>query len=115
MFDDSAEESFTYTPPEGSFISGDHHADVTLSVSGGGLIGNLSLDQGVFRGPTDGTQITITGSAYVQTLIDSDSTHDIETNPFNDSDTDTDTVRLRVIDKTVIPSIALVTRPVRFS
>src|SRR6056300_758803 len=62
MFDDSTEESFTYTPPEGSFISGDHHADVTLSVSGGGLIGNLSLDQGVFRGPTDGTQITITGS-----------------------------------------------------
>ena len=115
MFDDSAEESFTYTPPEGSFVSGDHHDDVTLSVSGGGLIGNLSLDQGVFRGPTDGTEITITGRAFVQTLIDSDSTHDIETNPFNDSDTDTDTVRLRVIDKTVIPSIALVTRPVRFS
>ena len=110
-FNDSAQETFTYTPPSGSYISGDPGLS-SMTVSGGGLVGTLSLSQGVVVGPTDGTQISLTGSAHVQTLIDSDSTHNISTNPVNDSDTDTDTVRIRVIDKVVLPAIALVTRPV---
>jgi hypothetical protein len=110
-FNDSAEETFTYTPPTGSYISGDPGLS-SMTVSGGGLIGTLSLSQGVVVGPTDGTQISLTGSAHIETLIDSDSTHNIGTSPVNDSDTDTDTVRIRVIDKVVLPAIALVTRPV---
>ena len=112
QFDDSDSETITYTPPKGSYIAGDHHADVTLTVSGGGLSGTLSLDQGVVVGPTDGTQISMVGEAHVITLTDSDSTHSLSTNPVNDSDTDTDTVRLRVLDKVIVPSLALVTRPV---
>ena len=83
-----------------------------MTVSGGGLSGTLSLNRGVVVGPTDGTQISMVGEAHIITLTDSDSTHSISTSPVNDSDTDTDTVRLRVLDKVVIPSIALVTRPV---
>lgn len=126
MFEDSAEKSVNYSPPKGSFITGDRHADASLTVSGGGLLGNLSLDQGIIYGPTDGTAITITGKAYVQTLIDSDSTHTlidsdsthvlrnidttVNTRVSGDSDgdpdaifssyrdRDRDTVRLRVID-----------------
>lgn len=132
MFEDSAERSVNLSLPKGSYIAGDRHSDASLSVSGGGLLGNLSLDQGIIVGPTDGTSITITGKAYVQTLIDSDSTHvlrdidtTVSTRVSGDSDgdpnaifssyrdRDRDTVRLRVIDKTVIPSIALVTRPIR--
>lgn len=111
-FNDSAEETFTYTPPSGSYISGDPGLS-SMTVSGGGLIGTLSLSQGVVVGPTDGTQISLTGSAHVQTLIDSDSTHTVrDFSTPGDSDTDTDTVRIRVIDKVVLPAIALVTRPV---
>ena len=114
-FNDSAEETFTYTPPSGSYISGDPGLS-SMTVSGGGLIGTLSLSQGTVVGPTDGTQISLTGSAHVQTLIDSDSTHTIKNQEY-DLDSagivrDTDTVRLRVIDKVVLPAIALVTRPV---
>ena len=111
-FNDSAEETFTYTPPSGSYISGDPGLS-SMTVSGGGLIGTLSLGQGAVVGPTDGTQISLTGSAHIQTLIDSDSTHTVKDFATEgDSDTDTDTVRLRVIDKVVLPAIALVTRPV---
>ena len=42
---------------------------------------------------TDGTQISMVGGAHIITLTDSDSTHNIPTNPtdsVNDSDTDTD-------------------------
>ena len=112
MFNDSDQETITYTPPKGSYVAGDHHSAVTMTVSGGGLSGTLSLNQGVVVGPTDGTQISMVGEAHIITLTDSDSTHSKSTSPVNDSDTDTDTVRLRVLDKVVVPSIALVTRPV---
>jgi len=102
-------DTITFSGKTGTIITGTKDENGgTLTLQGGGYDSLTNIVDGAVYITTTDSDFTIVGAPHLLTLVDSDSTHSIPTTPVNDSDTDTDTVRLRVLDRVVVPSIAFV-------